>query len=146
MIRAPGLWKAFAAAGLALAMFPLSAARAGPPTPGQRVWMQRCQSCHEPAVGYTPDRSALSARPRQAIEDALTGGSMKAMASGLNAEDIRALADYLTSSSVVPAPEPAESPKASETLAAAGQCATNPPIRPGPSDWASQGADEHSSR
>ncbi len=152
MTRTPRLWKAFAAAGFALAMLPVSMARADPPTPGQRVWIQRCQSCHEPAVGYTPDRAALSARPRQAIEDALTGGSMKAMASGLNAEDIRAVADYLTLGSSAPAPKPAEppkaseAPKASETMAAAGQCASNPPIRPGPSDWASQGADEHSRR
>jgi polyvinyl alcohol dehydrogenase (cytochrome) len=141
---------ALAAAGFAFAMLGASEARADPPIPGQQVWAQRCQGCHEPAVGHAPDRAALSARPRQAIEDALTGGSMKAMASGLSADDIRAVADYITAAPTAAAPRPAQ-PQAPATAGVAaqdsvGRCATSPPIRPGPSDWASQGLDERSSR
>ena len=140
--------KALTAGGFALAMFAVSAARADPPTPGQQVWIQRCQGCHEPAVGHAPDRAALSARPRQAIEDSLTGGVMKAMASGLSADDIRAVADYITAAPVAAAPaKPQVAAVASPAgPGGAGMCATHPPIRPGPSDWASQGLDERSSR
>ena len=137
--------KATPLAVLAWAFLALSAARADPPTPGQQVWIQRCQGCHEPAVGHAPDRAALAARPRQAIEDSLTGGVMKAMASGLSADDIRAVADYITSNPVTGAPAAAQA-SAAPTPVAATTCASNPPIRPGPSDWASQGLDERSSR
>jgi len=138
----------FATVGFALAMFAVAPARADPPTRGQQVWVQHCQSCHEPAVGYTPDRAALAARPRQAIVDALTSGSMKEMASGLSADDISAVADYLTSAPPAAAPKAAAAAArvAEDAIPAVGLCVTNPPIRPGSSDWASQGLDESSSR
>ncbi|MDB5481573.1 MAG: hypothetical protein JWO83_2626 [Caulobacteraceae bacterium] len=148
-----GIWRvggALTAFGLALAMLAFPEARADPPTPGQQVWIQRCQACHEPAVGHAPDRAALSARPRQAIEDSLTGGMMKAMASGLGADDIRAVADYLTATPASAAPTPARAQAAAAASSTGpgetGRCAANPPIRPGPSDWASQGLDERSTR
>ena len=142
--------KAAPLVGLAWALLALSAARADPPTPGQQVWIQRCQGCHEPAVGHAPDRAALAGRPRQAIEESLTSGAMKAMASGLSADDIRAVADYITSTQASAAPAPTQAQSAAQAQAGQGEtgmCATHPtPIRPGPSDWASQGLDERSSR
>jgi polyvinyl alcohol dehydrogenase (cytochrome) len=120
-------------------------ARADPPAPGQQIWVQRCQGCHEPAISHAPDRAALAARPRQSIEDALTSGVMKTMASGLTAGDIRAVADYVTSTPTA-AQAAAAAPAPAAPAAAQNLCAHNPPIRPGPSDWASQGLDERSSR
>jgi polyvinyl alcohol dehydrogenase (cytochrome) len=141
---------ATAMAALASAILALPAARAEPPSPGRQVWIQRCQGCHEPAIGHAPDRAALSARPRQAIEDSLTGGAMKAMASGLGADDIRAVADYLTSTPAAATTTPTQAQAAPGSAApgrgAPTMCARNPPIRPGSSDWASQGLDERSSR
>ena len=140
--------KAAPLAGLAWAMLALCAARADPPTPGQQIWIQRCQACHEPAVGHAPDRAALAGRSRQAIEESLTSGVMKAMASGLSADDIRAVADYITSTpaSGAAAPTRAQSAATPSSTSQAGMCARNAPIRPGPSDWASQGLDERSGR
>ena len=122
------------------------AARADPPTPGQQVWVQRCQGCHEPAISHAPDRAALAARPRQSIEDALTSGVMKSVASGLSAADIRAVADYITSAPATAQTAAPPAAAAPAPAAAPNLCARNPPIRPGPSDWASQGLDEQSSR
>ena len=133
--RVWGAARGLALAGLSWLLFPVAAARADPPGPGQTVWIQRCQSCHEPAVGYAPDRAALAARSADQIEQALTTGTMKPMASGLSAADIKAVADYLTGG------------RSTATAAAGeGKCTTNPPIRPGPSDWASLGLDERSTR
>ena len=132
------VWRAVGAlvlAGLSALLVPLEAARADPPTPGQTVWTQRCQSCHEPAVGHAPDRAALAARSGAQIEQALTTGAMKPMASGLSAADIKAVADYLTGGRPTAA-----------AIVGEPKCAANPPIRPGPSDWASLGVDERSTR
>jgi polyvinyl alcohol dehydrogenase (cytochrome) len=134
-------------AGLVGTGLALGVARADPPAPGQQVWGQRCQGCHEPAIGHAPDRAALAARSPQAIQDALTSGSMKAMASGLSAEDIRAVADYLTRT-----PPPAAARAATRAPVAVSRptdqnrCTSNPPIRPGASDWPSLGLDDRSSR
>jgi polyvinyl alcohol dehydrogenase (cytochrome) len=145
-MRSLAIARAAPLAGLACALLAVCIARADPPTPGQQVWVQRCQGCHEPAVGHAPDRAALSARPRQAIEDSLTGGAMKAMASGLSADDIRAVADYITSTAAPAAAAQGAAATNATGQSEAGKCATTPPIRPGPSDWASQGLDERSSR
>jgi polyvinyl alcohol dehydrogenase (cytochrome) len=137
--------------GVASLLLVAPALRAEPPTAGQQVWVQRCQGCHEPAVGHAPDRAALATRPRQAIEDSLTGGVMKAMATGLSAADIRAVADYIISTPAPAAapPRAAASPPAITSQASpneTGMCARNPPIRTGPSDWSSVGLDERSTR
>jgi polyvinyl alcohol dehydrogenase (cytochrome) len=135
-----------ALAGMAWAVFALFPARAQTPAPGQQVWVQRCQGCHEPAIGHAPDRGALAARPRQSIEDALTSGSMKAMASGLSAEDIQAVADYLTKTPSAPIAAAARPPAPPASPSDQNLCASNPPIRPGPSDWPQLGFDDQSSR
>jgi alcohol dehydrogenase (cytochrome c) len=57
----------------------------------------RCKICHEPAVGEAPDRSQLRARSSGEIVTVLTNGSMQAMASGLSAREIGALAGLLGS-------------------------------------------------
>jgi polyvinyl alcohol dehydrogenase (cytochrome) len=142
-----GIAAAAALAGLFWSGLAVRRAHADPPAPGQQIWAQRCQGCHEPAVGHAPDRATLSARPRQTIEEALTSGSMKAMASGLSAEDIRAVADYVTKTSPATAPTPARAAAAPPSRPTdQNLCASNPPIRPGAADWASQGLDASSSR
>lgn len=125
------------AAMIALAALPagLSSARADPaPEHGELIYRQRCQSCHEPAVGRAPGREALAARSPGDIERALTTGVMMSMAAGLSPEDIRAVAGYLATG------------RATVETQAERMCTSHPPIRPGASDWASLGVDERSSR
>jgi polyvinyl alcohol dehydrogenase (cytochrome) len=75
------------------------AARAGgaaaADTLAERIFLARCADCHGEVAEYAPSRHALAARPRSAIVDALTTGSMRDMAAGLSESEILALAGYL---------------------------------------------------
>ena len=63
-------------------------------TPAQ-VYAQRCAICHDNAQGNIPPRAVLATRSRQRIVEALSVGAMRVHASGLDAGQIEALADYL---------------------------------------------------
>ena len=106
-------------------------------TDGARVFQQHCQSCHEPATGRAPNRRILAFHPREDVIRSLTSGVMASLAGGLTADDIRAVAVYLT---------PLESSAAAAAVGTDRMCADSPPIHPGPSDWASLGQDDPARR
>jgi polyvinyl alcohol dehydrogenase (cytochrome) len=101
---------------------------------GAAVFNTRCKSCHEPAIERAPNRVDFSFRSRDSIVSALTTGVMAPMTSGLSHPEIEAVAAFLQPSAV---------------LRRAGvdkMCATQNPIQPSASDWASVGIDDSASR
>jgi polyvinyl alcohol dehydrogenase (cytochrome) len=107
---------------------------------GQAIFTQRCQGCHDPAVERAPGKTELAARPRADIVRSLTSGVMAPMAQGLSADQIQAIAIYLTPEPSAPA-APANTQVASDPM-----CTGNSSIKAGTSDWASAGNEDSSSR
>lgn len=105
---------------------------------GAKIFDERCKSCHDPAIERAPSKSDLGRRPRGDIVSALTSGVMAPMAQGLSAEQIAAVASYLT-----PA---AATANAVATDPSGAACKSNPPIKAGSADWASATGEESSSR
>ncbi|HLZ73633.1 PQQ-binding-like beta-propeller repeat protein [Phenylobacterium sp.] len=125
-----------------------AAAQEGAPTPnaaGAAVFEARCKSCHEPPVARAPSRDQLRSRSNQEILEALTGGIMKPMATGLSAADLTAVATFLTGRSVQAqaAQFPAQPAPVSVAPSAAAQIqlgkvrAVSPAMLhdPSPGDW-----------
>ncbi|MEA3175055.1 MAG: hypothetical protein QOF42_2466, partial [Gammaproteobacteria bacterium] len=106
--------------------------------PGGKIFEQRCKSCHEPAIERAPSKADLGNRPRGDIVRTLTSGVMMPMAKGLSADQILAVAVYLT-----PAAPAAD---AGAAHAGAPSCKTNPPIKADSGDWPSAAVDAASSR
>src|SRR5271168_1673723 len=115
---------------------------------GGSIFEQRCKTCHDPAIERAPGKAELATRPRADIVRSLTSGIMATMAQGLSAEQIQAVAAYLTPDARSAAETPAERRPATPVAAAAVEpmCPNNPPIRAGSSDWASAGFDDASTR
>jgi polyvinyl alcohol dehydrogenase (cytochrome) len=111
--------------------------------PGGKIFEQRCKSCHEPAIERAPSKADLGNRPRGDIVRTLTSGVMMPMAKGLSADQILAVAVYLT-----PAAPAADAGAADAGAAHAGapSCKTNPPIKADSGDWPSAAVDAASSR
>jgi polyvinyl alcohol dehydrogenase (cytochrome) len=65
-------------------------------THGQDIFQAHCASCHDPAQGRAPPKSALAERSAGDVVAALKSGAMAPMASGLSDADIAAVATYLT--------------------------------------------------
>ena len=143
-----------ALAGLSAAAFWGAAqAQTQAPPPGAAIYEARCKSCHEGGDQRTPGRAALAQRTPDDIVHALTGGIMAPMALGLTDADKQAVAAYLTSAAD-PQAQAARRASGAEMVQIAvkgpsapdPRCASNPPIRATPGDWASTGIDERSSR
>jgi polyvinyl alcohol dehydrogenase (cytochrome) len=146
------------AAGLVLAASAatLSPAAAQPSAPnaGAEIFAARCKSCHEPAVERAPGVADLARRPKDDIVRALTTGVMAPMAGGLTQADKEAVAGYILTAQRPATPATAgrgdiELPQIAITGGPATtdpKCATHPPIRSTPGDWASMGVDDRSSR
>lgn len=119
---------------------------------GKAVFEARCQTCHEPAVDRAPSRADMAQRPQADIIRSLTNGLMKPMAEGLSAADIQAVAGYVSQVGAARANAPAtgaEMPQIALRTGAIGTnpiCASHPPIRATPGDWASTGLDDPSTR
>jgi mono/diheme cytochrome c family protein len=64
---------------------------------GRAVFEDRCAACHGAGMGAAPSVVALSAMDKSFVIAALTSGKMKPMATGLTAEQIATVADYVTS-------------------------------------------------
>jgi polyvinyl alcohol dehydrogenase (cytochrome) len=144
----------FALAGLAV-VTSWSSAQAQPEAPaGQQVFETRCKACHEPPIGRAPGREQLAQRPQGDIVRALTSGIMAPMAQGLTPDQIQAVAAYLTAAGSEQAQARAPRPNGTEMpqVAVKGpdvpdpKCASNPPIRATPGDWASAGIDDTATR
>ena len=116
-----------------------------PNAAGAAVFETRCKSCHEPPIARAPSREQLRGRSNQEILEALTGGIMKPMATGLSAADMTAVATFLTGRSVQA--QAAQFPAApapvsvAPTAAAAAQLGKVRPVtgamlhEPSPGDW-----------
>ena len=63
---------------------------------GATLFARRCAACHDQPQGNVPPRALLARRTHAQIVQALTQGAMRAQAAGLGAQDIDALARYLT--------------------------------------------------
>lgn len=118
------------------------ALRAAPDSsPGVSLFLQRCQVCHDPAIERAPGKAELAARSRGDIVRALTSGVMAPMAEGMSADQIAAVAAYLSPDPELRAALPANIPAGGEPM-----CTSNPPIKAGSSNWASAGRDDFSTR
>jgi polyvinyl alcohol dehydrogenase (cytochrome) len=62
----------------------------------EAVYSARCASCHDRATGRTPGRSALMFLTPNIIARTLEHGTMRPMATGLDSQEIRALAAHLS--------------------------------------------------
>jgi polyvinyl alcohol dehydrogenase (cytochrome) len=130
----PMMGKAGLVAGCVLSCSVAFAQTPGTGPTGEKIFEQRCNSCHEPAIDRAPSKSDLANRPRRDIVRALTSGLMTPMAQGLSSEQILAVAAYLTSVQVATA------------AGGAAHCKSNPPLKAGGSDWPSAAVDASSSR
>src|SRR6185295_2962412 len=65
-------------------------------TASAQIYQQRCASCHENPVDRIPPRFLIARRSAEDVIQTLTTGAMKQQAAGLTAEQIRALAIFLT--------------------------------------------------
>jgi polyvinyl alcohol dehydrogenase (cytochrome) len=74
----------------------LAGAQEGEAGQGAAIYTERCAACHENAKGRTPSRAYLVPRLPSEIIYALTRGPMRQQAGGLSADQIGALATYLT--------------------------------------------------
>src|SRR5262245_36992806 len=64
---------------------------------GEELFVAKCKSCHDPAVDRAPNKNVLAGFNGEVIINALSdGGMMQPMAAGMSADDIRAVAVYLT--------------------------------------------------
>jgi polyvinyl alcohol dehydrogenase (cytochrome) len=141
-------------AGLALAGVSAfaAAAQAQPAaSSGQQIYETRCQLCHEGGAPRAPSRDDLAQRSPGDIVQTLTSGVMAPMAQGLSDADKQAVAAYLTTPGQAQAaarPTGTEMPQVAVRGPSAPdpKCAANPPIQAGPSDWASMGIDDASTR
>lgn len=141
--RTPGLslalLLALLPAGSAMAVQPPPAADAqsgGTSAHGEALYLQRCASCHDHPHDRIPPRLLLGLRSPNAVVQALTHGSMRPVAEGLDAGDIAALASFLTGRA--PGKEPVPS---------ANHCAKpGTPVTLRAGDWPVLGKDNGGSR
>jgi polyvinyl alcohol dehydrogenase (cytochrome) len=129
---------ALGASAIALAQQP-AAGQAAPRFDAHQEYLTRCSSCHDTASAEdrTPPKAQLALMGPDAVVEALTRGSMKPMAEGLNEAQITSLAVYITGKQ--PLPKTAEGPDPN-------LCPTQDPIRPGRSDWNGWGYDSQNTR
>jgi polyvinyl alcohol dehydrogenase (cytochrome) len=62
----------------------------------EAVYKERCAVCHDSPQGRIPPRFLIARRSTEDVMQTLASGSMKQQAAGLSADEIRALAVYLT--------------------------------------------------
>jgi polyvinyl alcohol dehydrogenase (cytochrome) len=110
---------------------------------GAALFAEHCAACHDPATDRAPNRAALAGRQPREIVDALTTGVMVAMADGLSPADKQSIAAFLTADQQAAG---GRAPRPAPPMTADVMCASNPPIKPGPSDWASWGHDAANTR
>src|SRR5262245_23634422 len=73
-----------------------AAAGAQPEATGEVLYKQHCASCHDGSVPRAPARASLAGLSQDALQFALTTGSMKAQASSLTATERSRLISYLS--------------------------------------------------
>jgi polyvinyl alcohol dehydrogenase (cytochrome) len=128
----------------ALVVFPLSPtatrAQSQQVAFGAAIYRTNCASCHDDPQDRTPPRSLLASRPPEAIVAALLTGVMKAQGERLGAEEIHAIALFLTGKAVSAAGA------VSETRAEANNCDHRAAIDVVAPQWNGWGRDLDNSR
>ena len=104
---------------------------------GRIMYQQRCASCHEDPQDRTPPRSLLAQLSPEAIVTALLTGTMKIQGERLGAEQIHAIALFLTGKAVGTASEKESKPN---------NCTDKAPIQVAATQWNGWGRDLDNSR
>jgi polyvinyl alcohol dehydrogenase (cytochrome) len=101
--------------------------------PGAQLYSQRCAQCHDHPVDRIPARAflAIVKTPEQVVT-ALTAGVMQPMAAGLNADQIKSLAFFITGKEPGATNDPDPN---------ANRCTSPAMLKPGPKDWSAWGHD-----
>ena len=68
----------------------------GDPVQGEKLYQQKCASCHDNPSGRTPAKESLANNTPTFIVSALVEGVMRPMASGMQPHDIASVATYLS--------------------------------------------------
>lgn len=103
---------------------------------GAALYKARCATCHDgPPQERMPKRDELTSRTPESIVSALFAGSMFNQAAGLNFEEGRAIARFVTGKEFSKAP-----------AAMSGQCTATPKFAPAPTDWNGWGIEPGNSR
>src|SRR5579871_4363991 len=127
MTSEPAMRSAALLLGLALSLgsAPSRAQGAAADPDGAALYAARCAACHDHASGRIPPKVLISiTRSAEDVIDTLALGVMRPQASGLSADQIRAIAVYLTGKQ----PEPRAAPDANACKGPA-----DPHLSPG--DW-----------
>ncbi len=80
----------------AAAAAPAAPATHAPPAPGEALYQQLCAACHDHPKDRIPPRDQLAKRTPEEVVTALSRGSMRVQAGGLNLNELNSLATYLT--------------------------------------------------
>jgi polyvinyl alcohol dehydrogenase (cytochrome) len=92
---------------------------------GQKLFNDRCASCHNGSVERAPPKEALSSRGPDDVIHAMTDGVMRPMAAGLTERQMQMLALYLTGKLPVP----------QEAIVEKNLCAKADPIKLAAGSW-----------
>lgn len=118
---------------------------AAAPANGESVFNARCKSCHDPAVERAPGRTELAIRSQDEIVQALTSGVMAPMAAGMQSNEIRAVAQFLSP----PRSANDDGGRRRQNVPPVGTdkyCTSHPPIAPREGDWSSVAVSLNSDR
>jgi polyvinyl alcohol dehydrogenase (cytochrome) len=119
---------------------PVALAADPPPPPGAALYTQLCAACHDHPKDRIPARETLAKRTPEEVVMALTTGSMRVQAGGLNHNEQAALATFITGR----APSDTAATPAEKNV-----CKSNPPLSlPAgtASEWNGWGRDLDNSR
>jgi polyvinyl alcohol dehydrogenase (cytochrome) len=106
---------------------------------GKEIYRQRCSGCHTDSGARTPTREQLGDRTPEEIIHALTSGVMRGQAAGLEANEIRAVAEFISAKQHADTPLKASAKSSND-------CATVAAMTPGPDDWNGWGRSIENSR
>ena len=70
-------------------------------TASQKIYQEKCALCHDKPTGRVPPRSLIARRSAEDVIQSMTDGLMKQFADGLTADQVRALAIYLTGKQLI---------------------------------------------
>jgi polyvinyl alcohol dehydrogenase (cytochrome) len=131
----------------------LCAARTAPAQApdGGAIYQKRCAVCHDNPQDRVPPRATIAALSIDAVTRALTTGVMQQQAAGLSADEIQALAGFVTGTLVPPNPLPQNAGTAARATnpavdVNANHCPNNPPARLAGTMWNGWGRDLRNSR
>ena len=96
MSRSTFLRVQMVAASLLASSIAPGADKSVPPPPGAQIYNQLCATCHDHPQDRIPARELISKRSPDEVVQALTSGTMRTQAAGLNMNERIAVATFLT--------------------------------------------------